>query len=102
MSTTWIDIYLDDLRSAPHGFTLVRTIEECLLLMEATKVRRLSLDYNLGAGRTADEVTKWIVQTGRWPREIFFHSSDFSARRRMHGYLEAHAPGDVVLHKGTY
>lgn len=100
--TPTINIYLDDLRTAPPGFTIVRTIDECLLLMEEAEVAKLSLDYHLGAGRKADEVVEWIVRTGRWPKEIYFHSSDLSARHGMREYLAEHAPEGVILHEGPY
>ena len=92
------DLFLDDMRSAPPGYTLVRTIEECQMLLEEVVVHRLSLDYHLGDGRKADEVTAWIVKTGHWPQEIYLHSSDEGARLRMYHFLKDHAPSGVIVH----
>jgi Cyclic-phosphate processing Receiver domain len=97
-----LNIFLDDLRTPSPGFTLVRNVEECLLLMAEVEVDKLSLDYHLGAGRTADEVTYWIVQTGRWPAEIYLHSSDLVARQRMLQYLAEHAPETVRIYLHRY
>ena len=97
-----LDVYLDDLRMPPPGFTVVRTIDECVLLLEETEVVRLSLDYHLGNGHTADEIARWIVETGHWPREIYLHSSDMGARQRLYSYLSHHAPSEVLVHTGPF
>lgn len=97
-----LDLYLDDLRTPPPGFIVVRTIDECRLLLEETDVGRISLDYHLGNGRTADELTEWIVKTGHWPHEIYFHSSDIEARKRMYSYVSKYAPEHVLIHTGPY
>lgn len=43
-----INVYLDDLRDCPDGFTLARTFEEAVKLFENNEVNILTLDHDLG------------------------------------------------------
>lgn len=47
---TLIHVYMDDLRRCPSGFTLVRTVDECIELLRISEVDILSLDYDMGPG----------------------------------------------------
>ena len=44
-----IDLWLDDHRPAPDGWLLVKTIEDAKIQLLAGRVRRASLDHDLGA-----------------------------------------------------
>ena len=43
-----MNIYLDDLRDCPEGFTIARTMDEAITLFEQHEVDILSLDHDLG------------------------------------------------------
>lgn len=43
-----MNIYLDDLRDCPEGFTIARTVDEAIRLIESNEVDALSLDHDLG------------------------------------------------------
>lgn len=43
-----MNIYLDDLRDCPSGFTIARTMEEAIRLLEENEVEILSLDHGPG------------------------------------------------------
>ena len=43
-------VYLDDIRTPPNGWTLVKTVDELRSVMRAHRVTHLSLDHDLGEG----------------------------------------------------
>lgn len=96
-----MNVYLDDLRPCPQGFTAARSAEECLLLLAECDVNVLSLDYELGYGlpNGFDVVTGMIV-SGKFPKEIYVHSSSMMGRARMVQALRAAAPRGVAIHDG--
>lgn len=73
-----IDLWLDDIRPAPDGWTWVKTVDEAKKLLETGTVRAMSLDHDLGAceaclkealGSIMDTVPElaqeaWLEKTG--------------------------------------
>ena len=96
-----INVFLDDFRPCPSGFVAARTAEECLQLLEACDVNILSLDYELGYGQpNGASVVRGLIAGGRFPREIYVHSSSPSGRALMVRLLrEAQLP-DTIIHDG--
>ncbi|MFB5265467.1 cyclic-phosphate processing receiver domain-containing protein [Paenibacillus enshidis] len=93
-----MNLYMDDYRRCPQGFTLARNAEECLLLLQEYKVEILSLDYDLGPGEpTGLEVAAAIVREGLFPEQIYLHSSSLSGRRQMYEMLYGSLPEGVQL-----
>lgn len=96
-----IHIYLDDYRACPRGFVLAKDAEECKMLIDQEKVGILSLDYDLGwAQPTGYEVVRHIVQTGKYPEQIFLHTSSVSGRMQMYHELSRNAPQTTKLNNG--
>ncbi|MCD9020995.1 cyclic-phosphate processing receiver domain-containing protein [Cohnella silvisoli] len=96
-----INVYLDDVRPCPRGFVAARSAEECLLLLEASEVNFLSLDFELGLGEPNGlSVVHGIIAKGKYPREIFVHSSSLMGRAQMVHSLRAANPQGVVIHDG--
>ncbi|ALS27944.1 cell division protein FtsJ [Paenibacillus sp. 32O-W] len=96
-----IHVFLDDYRSCPKGFVLARSAEECIMLIDDGPIGILSLDYDLGWGRpTGFDVARHMVETGRYPREIYLHTSSESGRRQMYHLLAGHVPDTTRLHYG--
>jgi hypothetical protein len=94
-----INVYLDDWRKCPPGFVLARTAEECILLLEECEVNILSLDHDLGPGQpTGYDVALYVAQTGRYPREIYLHTSSDWGRSRMFQVLYQNRPDGVKVH----
>ncbi len=85
-----IDLYLDDIRPLPTGWTLARSAEEARDLILTGEVDRASLDHDLGEcdecanafprrgyplvtdtcrhKMTGYDLVKWMAETGNWPR----------------------------------
>ena len=112
-----IDLYLDDMRPTPIGWIGVKTVEEAKRYLETGKVRRASLDHDLGAcdrcnGRTAEQwleehdyksmphcehfgtgytLVCWMEETGHWPQEKpTVHSANPAGAARMRQAINRH------------
>lgn len=96
-----INVYLDDVRPCPRGFVVARTAEECLLLLAEEEVNLLSLDFELGMGNPNGlTVVHGLIAGGKYPRQIFVHSSSFLGRTQMVFELRAALPKEVMIHDG--
>ncbi|WP_123040649.1 cyclic-phosphate processing receiver domain-containing protein [Cohnella candidum] len=96
-----IHVYLDDLRPCPPGFVLARSAEECLLLLAESEVGILSLDYELGYGQpNGAAVVKGIIVSGKYPKEVYVHSSSPMGRAHMVKLLRDAEPPGVAIHDG--
>lgn len=94
-------VFMDDYRSAPAGFVLARTTEECLLLLREYEVDVLSLDYEMGwDSPSGGDVAAAIVREGLFPKEIYLHTSSAEGRRRMFEMLYAAKPEGTLIHNG--
>jgi len=96
-----IHVFLDDYRSCPKGFVPALSAEECKLLLDHEPVGVLSLDYDLGwAQPTGYEVVRHIVATGRYPQEIYLHTSSDAGRMQMYHLLMQNVPEGTKLYNG--
>jgi hypothetical protein len=96
-----INIYLDDMRPCPAGFVAARTAEECLTLLAECEVNLLSLDFELGYGQPNGlSVVHGLIVSGKYPREIFVHSSSLMGRAQMVHELRSAQPEGVRIHDG--
>ena len=103
-----INIYLDDLRPAPEGFILARNVKECqnLIINNRGKVNILSLDHDLGKGKTGYDLVKWLsfyneregYGENYFPKEIYLHTMNPVGRMNIYQLLEYYKPDDVKLH----
>lgn len=57
-----IFIFLDDLRKNPLNFTLCRTAEEAIQLIDTGRVFYISFDHDLGPGKDGYDVAKHIEE----------------------------------------
>ena len=71
-------VFLDDKRAAPAGWTLVRTAEETIALLESGVVEQLSLDHDLGTELTGYDVLK------RLEKILFDEQINFKVIGRAH------------------
>ncbi|MEI7024321.1 cyclic-phosphate processing receiver domain-containing protein [Paenibacillus sp. y28] len=95
-----INVFMDDLRPCPDGFTLARTVEECLLLLRECEVNVLSLDHDMGWGQpNGTDLAAAIVREALFPREVYLHSSSEIGRRRMFELLYSAKPAAMILHR---
>ncbi|MBH5317763.1 cell division protein FtsJ [Paenibacillus sp. GSMTC-2017] len=96
-----IHVYLDDYRHCPAGFVLAKNAEECKLLISNEDIDILSLDFDLGWGQpTGFEVVRHLVDIGKYPKQIYLHTSSTSGKLQMYHHLSRNVPDDVKLHGG--
>lgn len=92
---TGLKVYLDDERSAPPGWHLVRWPSEVIELLERGGVAEVSLDHDLGddARGTGYDVILWIEKAvalaGFVPPVLVVHSANTAARMRMEAGIAA-------------
>ena len=89
-----MDVWMDDIRPAPEGWTWVHTVEEVTDLLATGSVEALSLDNDLGPGMTEGyHVVKWLEENGFWPEILCIHTNNAVAGRYMR---------DVISGTGMY
>jgi hypothetical protein len=94
-----IHVYLDDLRPCPKGFVLARNAAECIELLKSCEVDILSLDHDLGWDElTGYDVAKFIVESGRYAKDIYLHTSSAMGRSNMFHLLYKNRPEHVQVH----
>jgi hypothetical protein len=92
----WINLYVDDLRLTPPGFTIARTMDEAISIMRDNSVHILSLDHDLGMDDREDllptgyDLVKYICGKGLRPaNKIYIHTDNVVGRKAMYDTLKA-------------
>jgi hypothetical protein len=73
-----INLYVDDLRDCPSGFTIARDVNDAIHYLENYKIHLLSLDHDLGEDLdgnllpTGYDLVKYIVKKGYGPTKFTF------------------------------
>ncbi|WP_298936856.1 cyclic-phosphate processing receiver domain-containing protein [uncultured Ruegeria sp.] len=88
-----MDVFLDDRRQTPLGWTRVYWPDQAIALLEAGGVTRISLDYDLGneARGTGLDVLHWLrraVEDGLQAPKIMIHTGDPHGRAEMQKVLD--------------
>ena len=84
-----IKVYLDDLRTPPDGWVLVKTAQEAIDLLITNDVEEISLDHDLGEEEngTGYDVITWlekeVYENNFIPPVIHIHTANPVARERM-------------------
>lgn len=92
-----VDLWLDDLRPAPEGWTLVRSVNEAILLLATGTVLRASLDHDLGEfavdGGDGFRLVDWMAEHDVWPPGgVLIHSANPVGRARMQATIDRYGP----------
>jgi hypothetical protein len=88
-----VKLYLDDERSCPEGWVLVKTAEEAIFMLDNQDVEEISLDHDLGDFDHDPEWTGYTVlqhiesrvvwDDSYLPPKIKIHTANTGARPRM-------------------
>ena len=72
------NLWLDDCRPAPDGWTWCKTVPEAMILLATDKVFQASLDHDLGLHMpTGYDLCLWMAETGHWPNITpYVHSNN--------------------------
>ena len=88
-------LFVDDIRNAlDKNWTVVRTYKTAIMLLETGIVKELSLDHDLGNGKTGYDVICWLekqVKTNDFipPEIIICHSSNPIGKTRIEQAIKA-------------
>lgn len=78
-------LFLDDVRPCPPGYILVRSYDECIVLLENGKFDLVSLDYDLGYGQKKGyDVLLWLNE----------HPEHLPAKLKVHS---THPDGEYMM-----
>ena len=94
-----MNIILDDSRKFPdeQRYNCVRTYEECVELIRLFRhISFISLDFDLGPGKSGLDVLVYMKENGYTAKHINIHSSHIEGRPQMMAYVERHFP-DAIL-----
>ncbi|RSL33281.1 hypothetical protein D7Z54_11700 [Salibacterium salarium] len=95
------NIFLDDVRPGPDDYIVVKTAEECILLLKTGEpVSHLSLDHDLGSKRkNGFEVILYLLENQHFPDRITIHSANAPEGKKMYQHLlEGKRTGTVPEH----
>lgn len=90
------DIWLDDVRTAPDGFTMCRSVGECIMLIEYAKSRNIPIDiidcdHDLGdyapLGGDGIKLIEYLAESGK-KYKIALHTANPVGRANMQAIIE--------------
>ncbi|KOO48101.1 hypothetical protein AMD00_19065 [Viridibacillus arvi] len=90
-----INLYVDDLRDCPKGFTIARNVGEAIQYIEKYKIHILSLDHDLGEDENGNlllngyDLVKYICENGLRADKIYIHTDNGVGRENMFHTLKA-------------
>ncbi|WP_277674482.1 cyclic-phosphate processing receiver domain-containing protein [Piscibacillus halophilus] len=90
----FINLYVDDLRDCPEGFTIARNIDEALHYLNNFNVNILSLDHDLGEDSkgnllpTGYDLVKIFCEKGLRANKIYLHTDNGVGRENMYHTLK--------------
>lgn len=90
-----INVYLDDVRECPKGFTIARSYDEVMMYLRTREVNILSLDHDLGENenneelKTGYDVVKSFCEEGLYVEKIYIHTDNVVGRENMYQTLLA-------------
>jgi len=93
MGRETINLYVDDLRDCPDGFTIARNMEDAVYYLENFNVHILSLDHDLGEDGEGDllptgyDLVKYICENGLRADKIYLHTDNGVGRENMYQTL---------------
>lgn len=90
-----INLYVDDLRDCPTGFTIARNVKDAIDYLENYKIQILSLDHDLGEDENGNllpngyDLVKYICEKGLRADKVYIHTDNGVGRENMFHTLKA-------------
>lgn len=95
----YVNLYVDDLRDIPEGFTGARNFEEAVEILKSHNVSIISLDHDLGEDvngnilKSGYDLVKWICENYETYNlkigDIYIHTDNPVGRENMYETLKA-------------
>ncbi|MBP1967511.1 cyclic-phosphate processing receiver domain-containing protein [Paenibacillus aceris] len=90
-----INLFVDDLRDCPDGFTLARNFEQAIEILKNNSIHILTLDHDLGEDEQGKELpngyelVKYFCEHGLRANKIYLHTDNPVGRKNMYETLLA-------------
>ena len=91
-------LFLDDLRNPPDGFTVCRTYEDCIKMLQKNQVEVISLDHDLGTEKTGYSICLWMVENNYIVPKIYIHSANPVGMKNMVQILDRYMPIETEIY----
>ena len=82
-----VNLYIDDLRTAPEGFDVARTSQEAIDMLSEKTYEFISFDHDLGGDDTTRRVVLWLIENEYPTFEWAVHSMNPVGREWLEGML---------------
>ena len=97
-----MNLYVDDRRPVPKvGYECCRDVEGAKFLLSFMSFETVSLDYNLGDGRTGLEILEYMHERGIRVSRINIHSDNTLGIAQMTAYCASHFPDVEVTFRSA-
>lgn len=92
-----IRIYIDDIRTPPPGWTVVRNSRVAHIMISGAHkqglvIEEMSLDHDLGNDDTTRCIVMYMAEHDYWPKIIYVHSMNSVGREWLEGTVQRYAP----------
>jgi hypothetical protein len=90
-----INLFVDDIRTPPDSsktWTIARTYKDALVSILTQEIDTISLDHDLGEGKTGYDLVLEMVKSGNFPKHIQIHSANPVGVENMSKTLCRYAP----------
>lgn len=94
-------LFVDDKREQPKGYNCAEDYEGAISLLKLLSFDFITLDYDLGDGRTGLDILKFIHENKKYPKHLNIHSDHSEGRQLMRKYAQENFPSDVSITMNT-
>lgn len=91
-----MNLWLDDLRPAPAGWTWAKTVAAAKTLLATQVCHEMSLDHDLGGNQPSGyDLVKWMAKENCWPIcPPAVHSMNVVGRQNIEAVIKRYGPYD--------
>lgn len=90
-------LFVDDRREQPKGFNCAVDYDSAVMLLRLLDFNFVTLDYDLGDGKTGLDILKYMHENGKYPEHLNIHSDHSVGRQEMRRYAEENFPETVSI-----
>lgn len=93
-------LYVDDLRSPPPGWTVIRNLRTALIMVDGArimgyKIEAISFDHDIpskGIHETSRPLMYYLCEHDYWPDKVYVHSMNSVGVDYLEGMVLRYAP----------
>jgi hypothetical protein len=86
-----VNLFVDDERDLdtfmPGSYTgtwlYARNFKQAVSLLSLNNINEISLDHDLGKGKTGYDLAKWMTANKKWPEKVHVHSANPVGRKNI-------------------